>query len=151
MSLDNPEEFLHVVREENRTIYSAWASHDGREDNSTSIDGCIHRISTASKTSIPPEYLDLAKAFSVAKAEKLAAHWLQDHSIDLKGGKPPWGPLYNLSCLELAFLCNYIKANLENGFIRPSNSSAGAPILFVKKKDSLLRLCVDYKALNKLT
>ena len=151
VNLDNPKQFLQVVREENATIYGAWTSHDGCKDNSPSIDGYIHRIFTASETSIPPEYLDLAEAFSVAKAEELAAHRPQDHSIDLEGGEPPWGPLYNLSCVELASLRDYIKANLENGFIRPSNSSAGAPILFVKKKDGSLRLCVDYRALNKLT
>ncbi|GKE75166.1 putative reverse transcriptase domain-containing protein, partial [Tanacetum coccineum] len=39
----------------------------------------------------------------------------------------------------------------EKGFIRPSHSSWGAPVLFVKKKDSALRMCIDYRELNKLT
>ena len=45
----------------------------------------------------------------------------------------------------------YIKANLASGFIRPSKSPAGAPILFVRKKDDSLSLCINYKELNNLT
>ena len=41
--------------------------------------------------------------------------------------------------------------NLAKGFIRPSSSPAGSPILFVKKKDGSLRLCVDYRDLNEKT
>ena len=45
----------------------------------------------------------------------------------------------------------YIETNLTNGFIRPSKSPAGAPILFDRKSDSFLRLCVDYQDLINLT
>ena len=48
-------------------------------------------------------------------------------------------------------LKTYIKTNLANGFIRPSKSPAGAPILFDRKPDGSLRLCVDYRGLNNLT
>ncbi|KAJ8457717.1 hypothetical protein ONZ51_g11357 [Trametes cubensis] len=56
-----------------------------------------------------------------------------------------------LSKLELDTLREYIDENLRSGFIRPSNSPCGAPVLFVKKKDGSLRLCVDYRGLNKIT
>ena len=45
----------------------------------------------------------------------------------------------------------YLDENLEKGFIQLSKSLAGAPILFVKKKDGSLCLCVNYRGLNKIT
>ena len=44
-----------------------------------------------------------------------------------------------------------MKELLDKGFIRPSSSPWGAPVLFVKKKDGSLRLCIDYRQLNKVT
>jgi hypothetical protein len=48
-------------------------------------------------------------------------------------------------------LWEFLEENLAKGFIRESKSLAGAPILFVPKKDSSLRLCVDYRGLNAIT
>ena len=78
---------------------------------------------------IPPEYQDLAEVFSEKQAAKLPPHRGHlDHSIPLEpGAKPQFGPIYNLSEIELETLKDYIESNLEKGFIRPSSSPYGAP------------------------
>nr|GEV55022.1 putative reverse transcriptase domain-containing protein [Tanacetum cinerariifolium] len=58
---------------------------------------------------------------------------------------------YRLAPTELKELSNQLKELLEKGFIRPSSSPWGAPMLFVKKKDDSFRMCIDYRELNKLT
>jgi hypothetical protein len=73
-------------------------------------------------------------------------------AIDLQpDAKAPWGPIYALSTAELRTVREYLDENLAKGAIRPSKSPAGAPILFVKKKDGSLRPCVDYRGLNEVT
>jgi hypothetical protein len=52
---------------------------------------------------------------------------------------------------ELKELTDQLKELLAKGYIKPSKSPYGAPVLFVHKKDGLLRMCVDYRALNKAT
>ena len=101
---------------------------------------------------IPKAYRDLADVFSPSNANSLPPHRDEDHAIELEPGKtPPFGPLYNLSEYQLKTLREYIDENLANGFIRPSKSSAGAPVLFTPKSDGTLRLCVDYRGLNSMT
>ena len=63
----------------------------------------------------------------------------------------PHPPLYSLSNSELEALHTFIDEHLNMGFIRSSRSPHAAPILFVRKKDGSLRLCVDFRALNKVT
>jgi hypothetical protein len=75
-----------------------------------------------------------------------------DHHIRLVPGfVPPPSRLYPLSAAKLLELKEQLTGLLEQGYIRPSESPYGAPILSVSKKDGGWRLCVDYRALHKLT
>jgi hypothetical protein len=101
---------------------------------------------------IPQAYIDLAAAFSEERANRLPVHGPHEMAIDLEPGKTaPHGPLYSLSANEAEVLRDYINKNLQRGWIRRSTSKAGAPILFAKKKDGTLRICVDYRGLNAVT
>ncbi|MBW0561302.1 hypothetical protein O181_101017 [Austropuccinia psidii MF-1] len=100
---------------------------------------------------VPPVYHQYLDVFSKVKAEKLPPHCACDHHIELEGSLPPVGVIYSLSKQESDTLRAYISENVEKGFIRPSSSSTGEPVLFVKKKDGGLRLCVYYCKLNAVT
>ena len=99
------------------------------------------------------EYKEYKQLFQEGpKNEALPKHQPWDHVIPMEEGKsPPFGPIYQLSEKELKVLKEYIDDNLQKGFIKPSTSPAGSPVLFVPKKDGSLRLCVDYRALNNIT
>jgi len=103
-------------------------------------------------SAIPPEYHEFADLFSKKEADKLPPHKPYDHQIPLEPGKaPPFGPIYKCSPAELEAVRKYVEEHLRKGFIRHSQSSCSSPIVFAKKKDGTLRICVDYRGLNKLT
>ena len=82
----------------------------------------------------------------------LASHQPYDLKINLEeGSTPPLGQMYSLSQTELVALREFIDEHLATGFIRPLRSPYGAPVLFAKKKDGSLRLCVDFRGLNRIT
>ena len=86
-------------------------------------------------------------------ASKLLKHnKINNHVIEpVNSQQPPYAPIYSLRPGELKTLKAYIETNLANKFIRPSKSPVGAPILFDRKSDSFLQLCINYRGLNKLT
>ena len=89
-------------------------------------------------SSVPEEYHDFVDVFNKAKADTLASHQPYDLKINLEeGSAPPLGQMYSLSPTKLATLQDFIDENLATGFIRPSQSPHGAPVLFTKKKDGI--------------
>jgi len=103
-------------------------------------------------SAIPEEYHKYTNVFSKSKAETLAPHCPYDLRIDLeKDSHPPVGTIYLLSKFEQEMLKEFIDKNLTNGFIRSTSLPHGAPVLFVKKKDGSLWLCIDFHGLNKIT
>ena len=124
----------------------------GRALPSTRSNAITTATTAPNIQTIPAKYQDYADVFSKKKADTLPAHQSYDCPIDLMPGKEPsFGPIYAMSNVELASLKGYIDENIVKGFIRPSKSPAGAPVLFVKKKSGELRMCVDYRALNSIT
>jgi len=102
---------------------------------------------------VPQEYHGYLDVFEEGEKTKLPPHRPGvDLDIKLEEGQGlPVKKIYALSQDELEELWNYIKQNEERGWIRETYSDGGSPIMFVKKKDGKLRLCVDYRALNYVT
>ncbi|KIN99073.1 hypothetical protein M404DRAFT_30868 [Pisolithus tinctorius Marx 270] len=97
---------------------------------------------TPNLSGIPLEYHEYANMFSKSKATTLAPHWEHDLKIKLEGdSSPPLSPIYSLSPVELEALQAFLDEHL----------ATGVPVLFVKKKDGSLQLCVDFWGLNKIT
>ncbi|KAI3670853.1 hypothetical protein L1987_87495 [Smallanthus sonchifolius] len=75
-----------------------------------------------------------------------------EFQIDLQPGAQPVSKApYRLAPTEMKELIEQFQDLLDKGFIRPSISPLGAPVLFVNKKDGSMRMCIDYRELNKLT
>ncbi len=75
-----------------------------------------------------------------------------DHAIEMMlGVAPPTKAPYRMSHEELKELKVQLEELFAKGYIKPSKSPYGALFLFIHKKDGMLRICVDYKTVNKVT
>ncbi len=92
------------------------------------------------------EYANFANVFFPKLAIELPEHTrINDHAIELVDNwQLPYNPIYSFGPMELETLKAYIENNLANSFIKPFKSLARVSILFNKKPDSSMRLCVDY-------
>ena len=119
--------------------------HQDRQDH-------IARTNVARTVNLPSEYVEYFDIFSDSDAVELSSYESANHIIDLIDEKQPsYGFIYSLNEVELNTLRDYIEINLTNDFIRSSTSSTESPILFVKKSNEDLRLCVNYRELNMIT
>ncbi|GBG70615.1 hypothetical protein CBR_g6741 [Chara braunii] len=74
------------------------------------------------------------------------------HAIEIiPGSKTPKGRIYSMAPTELDEIRRQLKELTEKGWIRPSTSPFGSPVLFVPKKGGTLRMCIDYRGLNAIT
>ena len=110
-------------------------------------------IAKKALTKVFAKYSDFADVFSPNLASKHSKHTgINNYAIKLVNSQPPpYGPIYSLKPVELETLKAYIETNLANGFIKLSKSPIKISILFDRKLDGFLQLCVNYKSLNNLT
>src|SRR5258705_12379515 len=113
---------------------------------------CTSSLTPDPLSGIPVDYHEYHEVFSGAKANTLPPHQPYNLQISLEeGAKPFHGPIYSLLPLELTALQEFLEEHTRNGFIRPTKSPWGSLVLFIKKKDGSLCLCVNFCALNKVT
>ena len=139
--IEEPKEFARTLEESEVPVFAMIVS------------GSVGSVDANGKPVpvVPSELRGYDDVFSNEAARVLPEQKQGDHAIELDDREPPYGPLYNLSRVELEELRRYLDDALAKGWIRHSTSPAGAPILFVPKKDGGLRLCVDYRGLNAVT
>ena len=130
-----------------------------KRDLRTEMLVCIVQVKAideeAQEPVLPPEVQELVAKYDDVFAPPpagLPPDRNVGHTIPLEqGAVPPYRPLYRMSPLELAEAKRQIEDYMAKGWIEPSSSPYGAPILFVPKKGGELRMCIDYRALNKQT
>ncbi|KAL2923040.1 Transposon Ty3-I Gag-Pol polyprotein [Bienertia sinuspersici] len=150
LTVVNMDDFSLVLRMEFIDSVKPWTF--GRDDTLTigedkgawSVPITREEISGALKEFedvVPPEL-----------PKKLPPRREVDHEIELElGARPPAMSPYRMAPPELEELRKQLKELLDAGFIRPSKAPYGAPVLFQRKHDGSLRMCIDYRALNKIT
>jgi hypothetical protein len=100
---------------------------------------------------ISSQYVAFQDIFSEIKAHKFSKHDFHDHVIEILSNRDfLFDLIYNLSTTELKILKNYIDEYMKKNFIIEFVSFAKVLILFVKKTNDKLRLCVNYKNLNEI-
>uniref|UniRef100_A0A0G4FFT5 Reverse transcriptase domain-containing protein n=1 Tax=Chromera velia CCMP2878 TaxID=1169474 RepID=A0A0G4FFT5_9ALVE len=123
-------------REKDETLYTGWSK--------VMSDPSLHPAARR----VVGEYRDIF----CNEIPKLPLRRLVEFTIDLEPGHPPPARLpYRLSFGELDKMRRQLDDLLAKGFIRPSVSPFAAPAFFVAKKDGSLRMCINYRAINKIT
>ncbi len=101
---------------------------------------------------MPSEYEDFEDIFSRKECETIPGNTRVIYIINLEESTEfLFRSIYSFLERELRILCDYLTKKKIIGWIRRLKSPIGAPILFILKLNGLLRLCVDYRALNKVT
>src|SRR5258708_30308418 len=97
------------------------------------------------------DYHEFHEVFSGIKADTLLPHQPYNLQISLEeGAKLFHGPISSLSPPELTALQEFLEEHTWNSFICPTKSLCGSPVLFIKKQDGSLCLCLDFCTLNKV-
>ncbi|QRV99033.1 Retrotransposable element Tf2 protein [Ceratobasidium sp. AG-Ba] len=109
-------------------------------------------LEIAATAELPTRYSEFSKIFTEEEISPLPPHRPYDCEIILKpDAVPRHGPIYSLGPREDEELRKTVTKQLEAGLIRPSKSPMASPVIFVKKKNGSLRMCIDYRKLNDMT
>ena len=144
--LEHETYIVHVASLSSTPLVTFLDVHPSQEPQ---ISGLIAK---EAPIKVSAKYLDFVDVFSPDLAIELSEHTeINTYTIDLEESKQLlYRPIYSLGPLELETLKTYIETNLANSFICPSKSPASTPILFDKKPNGSLCLCVDYWGLNNI-
>ena len=96
------------------------------------------------------QYTNYKRVFSKKEADQLLKHNKENYKIKTDSNKLNFKLLYNLSVNKLQILCIYINNNLVKDFIQSFSFSMKVLILFVKKKNRILYLYINYRVLNRV-
>ena len=109
-------------------------------------------VKASNLSNIPSKYHKFANIFNKSKSEVLTSYYLYNLRINLEEDSQPLvGTIYFLSASKQETLKEFIEENLNIYFIQPIYFLYSILVLFVKKKDELLYLCVDFHSLNYIT
>jgi hypothetical protein len=102
---------------------------------------------------LPLNYADFMDVFSKSQNDELFPHRPSDHKIELLPDATPLRahPLYSMSTEQLVAFKEYLTENLRKKWIISSGAEYNSPVLFAKKPNDGLRLCVNYRELNART
>ena len=141
-----------LLRELDRDVCEVWAGALGEKINpAEKITPRVDAQPVPDPQQLAGLLTEFADVFAPLPAGLPPARKV-DHAIKLEpGAEPAWRPTYRMSPLELQEVKKQLDDLLAKAWIQPSVSPYGAPILFVRKKEGSLRMCVDYRALNKQT
>jgi hypothetical protein len=153
----SPDCRRHCTREAAAAISFEW-DEDVLSDPDAGVLGVVCAAPTESELKaaidrVPSAFKAFTPLMTTEAAMILPEHGPYDHAIDLKEGSvPPWGPIYPLNETELSELRLWLEKMTKMGAVRPSKSSCSSPMLFVPKGHGRgLRLCIDYRGINKIT
>ena len=142
---------IHKYDEEQLFLVHVYAANDDIGDDS--LMSAAHTVSESEYSEKSKSMIERFKdVFPDDLPKQLPPKRSSDFKIQLKeGSKPVTRAPYRMSSVELAELKKQLDDLIAHGFIVPSKSPYGAPILFVRKKDGTTRMCMDYRALNDQT
>ena len=101
---------------------------------------------------LPAQYANFADMFDMQRADMLPKHFQYSLAMETEDNKiPTFGPIYDHSRLELEVLHKYINDVLAKRFICLLKSPSKPLVLFTKKSDKRLHVCVDFQRLNAIT